>query len=42
MRLLPLCSLLILLTLGLGGCSNTMNGMGQDVEKAGQTIQNTF
>ena len=24
------------------GCTNTMDGMGQDIEHAGQTIQNTF
>lgn len=28
--------------LALGGCSNTFNGAGKDIEKAGQNIQRNF
>lgn len=36
---------IIFLTLAfviLGGCSNTMDGMGQDIERAGEKIQDNF
>lgn len=26
----------------LGGCSNTFEGMGRDIERAGEGIQRTF
>ena len=26
----------------LAGCSNTLDGAGRDIEKAGQSIQKTF
>ncbi len=26
----------------LAGCSNTLDGAGRDIEKAGEKIQNTF
>lgn len=41
-------TLLVVLALGLmtglmlGGCSNTFEGVGRDVERAGQGIQRTF
>lgn len=41
-------ALLVVLALGLmtglmlGGCSNTFEGVGRDVERAGQGIQRTF
>jgi len=28
--------------LALGGCSNTFDGAGRDIEKAGESIQRTF
>ena len=28
--------------LGLSGCSNTLEGIGRDVENAGEKIQDTF
>lgn len=28
--------------LALGGCSNTFNGAGKDIERAGQHIQRSF
>lgn len=39
---------LVVLALGLvtglvlGGCTNTFEGVGRDVERAGQSIQKTF
>ncbi len=33
---------LIILGMGLSACSNTLQGVGQDVENAGETIQDTF
>ncbi len=33
---------LCLTLLSLGGCANTFNGVGQDMESAGQKIQKTF
>lgn len=33
---------LIVMTLSLAACSSTFNGAGQDIEKAGQKIQDTF
>ena len=35
-------ALMLLSGLALAGCSNTMNGVGKDVEHAGQSIQRTF
>lgn len=37
-------ALLVFLLAGftLGACSNTFEGVGRDVEKAGQKIQDTF
>lgn len=32
----------VLSGLALGGCSNTFNGAGKDIEKAGQNIQRNF
>ncbi len=32
----------VLSGLVLGGCSNTFNGAGKDIEKAGQNIQRSF
>lgn len=34
--------LALIVGLALGGCSNTFEGMGQDIERAGQGIQRTF
>jgi predicted small secreted protein len=28
--------------LALGGCSNTFDGAGKDIERAGQAVQRTF
>ena len=28
--------------LALGGCSNTLEGAGRDIERSGEWIQNTF
>jgi predicted small secreted protein len=37
------CLALALLSgLALSGCGNTVNGMGRDIEKAGQNIQKSF
>ncbi len=36
---------IVLLLLGfvcLAGCTNTLNGAGKDIEKAGQKVQKTF
>ncbi len=33
---------LMLAVLTVAGCSNTLNGAGEDIEHAGRTIQNTF
>ncbi len=33
---------LTLMTLTLSGCGNTFEGVGQDLENWGQTIQETF
>ncbi len=30
------------LAVALGACSNTFEGAGRDIEKAGQSIQRTF
>jgi len=32
----------MLLGLALGGCSNTFDGAGKDIERAGQAVQRTF
>ncbi|MFP4314464.1 MAG: entericidin A/B family lipoprotein [Alphaproteobacteria bacterium] len=37
-----LVSLFVLSILVLSACSNTAEGMGRDIEKAGQKIQDTF
>ncbi len=33
---------LIILTLSVTACSNTFDGLGRDVERAGEKIQDTF
>ncbi len=33
---------LILLGLGLSGCSNTFKGAGKDIQKMGRGIEDTF
>lgn len=33
---------LMAMTLVLGGCTNTVDGLGRDVERAGQSIQRAF
>jgi predicted small secreted protein len=40
--ILVVLALGLLTGLALGGCSNTFEGMGRDVERAGQSIQRTF
>lgn len=35
-------SMALLSSLALAGCSNTVDGMGRDLENAGQGIQRTF
>ncbi len=42
MKNLFLCSLFTLSVLSLGACSSTLDGAGQDIEKMGETIQETF
>ena len=37
-----LLALALFLGLALSGCGNTINGMGRDIEKAGQNIQRSF
>lgn len=37
-----LLSLTGLALLSFSGCSNTADGLGRDIEKAGQKIQDTF
>lgn len=32
-------TLMVGLALGLAACGNTVNGMGRDIEKAGQSMQ---
>lgn len=32
----------LFLCLGLAACTNTVEGVGRDIENAGQSIQNTF
>lgn len=39
---LSLTILLLAASLSLAACSNTAEGVGRDVEKAGQKIQQTF
>lgn len=34
--------LLLAGAVGVTGCTNTFDGMGRDIENAGQTIQQTF
>lgn len=34
--------LLLVAAVGVTGCTNTFDGMGRDIENAGQTIQQTF
>jgi predicted small secreted protein len=34
--------LLLLATLSLTGCGNTLEGLGRDLENWGQTLQETF
>ena len=36
------CAVCALSALALAGCSNTFDGAGRDIEKAGQTIQKKF
>jgi predicted small secreted protein len=33
---------LLLAGLGMAGCSNTVDGFGRDLERAGQSVQRTF
>lgn len=33
---------LVLISVGVSACSNTLNGAGKDIEKAGDKIQKTF
>lgn len=40
--ILVIFSLSILAGLALGGCVNTVDGAGKDIEKAGQAIQKQF
>lgn len=42
MRIFVLCSVLFLTSLSLSACSNTLDGAGRDMEKAGRSIQETF
>lgn len=37
-----LIAVLVVSGFALGGCSNTVDGMGQDIEKAGKGIQRSF
>lgn len=41
-RSLVILSFLLLSSGALSGCSNTFHGMGQDMERNGQAIQNSF
>ncbi len=34
--------IMIVAVMALAGCSNTFDGAGKDIEKAGQKIQETF
>lgn len=42
MKKLALLSLLVLATASLGACSNTLDGAGRDISKAGDKISDTF
>lgn len=44
MKAVPFMALVFgaLAVLATAGCSNTFNGVGQDMERAGRTIQDTF
>lgn len=35
-------AIVMLMSVVIAGCSNTLDGVGRDVEKAGQKIQKTF
>lgn len=41
-NLLVVLALGLITGLALGGCTNTMEGVGRDVERAGQNIQRNF
>ena len=41
-RTVLLLTLCLLTILGAASCSNTMNGIGQDMERNGQAIQKQF
>lgn len=41
-RLLTILSVLVLGCAVLSGCSNTFNGIGQDMERNGQSMQKQF
>ncbi len=40
--LLVLFAFLMLAVLALGGCANTVDGVGRDIERAGKSIQRAF
>lgn len=42
MKNLLIVSALLMSVIALSGCSNTLDGAGRDIEKAGQKIQKTF
>lgn len=39
MRTAFILTVLVILSAGLAGCGNTVDGMGRDVERAGEKIQ---
>ena len=42
MKKIILCLSLIVFSASLGACANTFEGAGQDIERAGQKIQDAF
>lgn len=41
-RKICIMTMAVVTLLGLTGCSNTLEGIGRDVENAGEKIQDTF
>jgi predicted small secreted protein len=41
-RRLAILIMFVLTSVSATGCSNTMNGFGQDMQKNGEAIQRTF
>lgn len=37
-----LCLILTLAAVGLSACSNTFKGVGKDIRKIGQSVEDTF